>query len=130
MGRHASWPTNLAGFQGKFFAIRKKATAADHGCGDSENHEQETESQVMTTNILQSLVCASREDKEAMTNITSINLTLYQSLTKSQETILVTSEQLQDLQAQSKEKKPKTKKPSMDKNERKKYQRATARLMG
>ena len=58
VGRHASWPTNLAVFQGPFlqayrlYHIRKKATAAAHLYGDSENHKQETESKVMTVDIL------------------------------------------------------------------------------
>ena len=39
------------------------------------------------------------ENKEEMANLISINMTLYQSLTKSQEAILVLSKQLQALQA-------------------------------
>ena len=42
------------------------------------------------------------EDKEAMENLTSIYLTLYQSLTQAQETTLVLSEQLQALQVHTK----------------------------
>ena len=72
----------------------------------------------MNADALHALACSATENKDSMTNLTSINLTLYQILTKSQETILVTSKQLQDLQAQSKEKKPTTYKPEMDKNTR------------
>ena len=43
----------------------------------------------MTTDALQALVCAEMEDKEAMLNLTIINLTLYQILNQAQETILV-----------------------------------------
>ena len=38
---------------------------------------------------LQALVYAEMEDKEAMADLTSINLTVSQSLTQAQETILV-----------------------------------------
>ena len=44
------------------------------------------------------------EDKEAMENLTSINLTMSQSLTQAQETIMVLSKQLQALQTQEKAK--------------------------
>ena len=54
------------------------------------------------------------EDKKAMANLFSINLTLYQSLTQAQQTILVLSKQLQYLQAQSKANKPTTKRTAMD----------------
>ena len=37
------------------YQIRKKATAAAHGYGASANHTHETESQVNTTDSLQSL---------------------------------------------------------------------------
>ena len=70
-----------------------------HGYGDSENHLQETESQVMTVDALQAVACASMEDNEAMESLAIINLTLYQSLTKAQGKMLVISKQLQDLQA-------------------------------
>ena len=43
---------------------------------------------------LQALACEAMEDKEAMANLTSINLTLLQSLTQAQETMLVLSKQL------------------------------------
>ena len=91
------------------YQIRKKATAAAHGYGASANHTQETESQVNTADALKALACASMEDKEAMANLTSINLTLSQSLTQSQETILVLSKQLQALQVHTKAKTPFTK---------------------
>ena len=40
------------------YQIHKKATAAAHGYRASENHTQETESQVNTAYALQSLACA------------------------------------------------------------------------
>ena len=48
-------------------------------------------------------------------NLTSINLTLYQSLTQAQEAILVLYKQLQALQAQKNAKRPATEKPVTDK---------------
>ena len=63
------------------YHIRKKATEAAHGYGASANHTQETESQFNTEYALQALSCAAMEDKEAIANLTSINLTLSQSLT-------------------------------------------------
>ena len=84
------------------YQIRKKATVAAHGYGASEDHTQETDSQVNTLDALQALACAEMEDKEGMENLTSINLTGSQSLTQSQETILVLSKQLQALQVQTK----------------------------
>ena len=65
------------------YRIRKKATAAAYGYGVSENHTQETEAQFNTADALQSLACAAMEDKEAVATLTSINLTLSQSLTQS-----------------------------------------------
>ena len=50
-----------------------------------------------------------------MANLTSINLTLSQSLTQSQETILVLSKQLHALQVQTKAKTPTTKITVLDK---------------
>ena len=67
------------------------------GMGGSENHTQETEAQVNTVDVLQSLACVAMEYKEAMANLTSINLTLSQSLTQAQETIFVLSKQIQAL---------------------------------
>ena len=90
------------------YQIRNKATAEDHGYGELENHAQDTEAQVNTTNALQALVCAAMEDKETMANLTSINLTLSQILTQAQETILVLSKQLQALQVHTKVKTPST----------------------
>ena len=55
------------------------------------------------------------KDKEAMANLTSINLTLSQSLTQVQEIILVLSKQLQALQVQTKAKTPNTNKIALDK---------------
>ena len=70
------------------YQIRKNATSAAHGYGESENHTQETEAQVNTVDALQALACTSMKDKEVMANLTRINLILSQSLTQSQETIL------------------------------------------
>ena len=53
-----------------------------------------------------------------MANLTSINLTLSQSLTQEQETILVNSKQLQELQVQTKAKTPATKRTSLDKKKK------------
>ena len=55
------------------------------------------------------------EDKEAMANLTSTNLTLSQSLTQEQETILVLSKQMQALQFYTKAKTPSTKSTALDK---------------
>ena len=57
------------------YQIRKKETAATRGYGASENHTQETYAQVNTTDALETLACAAKEDKEAMVNLTIINLT-------------------------------------------------------
>ena len=51
----------------------------------------------MTADELQALEYAAIEDNEAMPNLTRINLTLYQSLTQAQETILLLSKNLQAL---------------------------------
>ena len=58
------------------YQICKKVTATANGYGASANHTQETEAQVNTADALQALACAAMEDKEAMANLTSINLTL------------------------------------------------------
>ena len=79
------------------YNIRKKAISAAHGYEEPASHTHEAESQVNTVDTLQALACAAMEDKEAMANLTSINLTLLQSLTQSQEIILVISKQLQAL---------------------------------
>ena len=96
------------------YQIRKKATAAAHGYGASENHTQNTESQVNTADALQTLACAAIKDKEAMANLTSIKLILSQSLTQAQETILVLSKQLWDLQVHTKANIPPTKRTALD----------------
>ena len=101
MGRHAGWKDHFAQAYRRY-QIRKKSTAAAHGYGASANYTQETEAQFNTVDALQALACAAMEDKEAMANLTSINLTLSQSLTQAQETILVLSKQLQALQVQAK----------------------------
>ena len=62
---------------------------------------------------LQALACAAMEDKEAMANLASINLTLLQRLTQAQETILVLSKKLQALQVHTKAKTPSTKRTAL-----------------
>ena len=57
----------------------------------------------------------SNEDKEAMANITSIKLTLSQSLTQAQVKILVLYKQLQALRVHTKTKTPATKITALDK---------------
>ena len=64
---------------------------------------------------MQALACAAMEDKEAMANLTIINLTLYQILTQAHETILVLSEQLQAPQVLRKTKTPATKRTAINK---------------
>ena len=96
------------------YQIRKKVTAASHGYGAPENHTQETEAHVNTLDAMQALACAAIEDKEAMSNLTSINLTLSQSLNQAQETMLAISKQLQALQVHTKEKTPSTKRTALD----------------
>ena len=75
---------------------------------------EETEAQVNTADALQVLACAAMENKEAMANLTSINLTLLQSLSQAQETMLVLSKQLQALQVHTKAKTPSTKRTALD----------------
>ena len=98
----------------RHYNISKKATAAAHGYGASANHTQEPEAQVNTADTLQTLPYAAMEDKEATINLNSVNLTLSQNLTQSQETILVLSKQLPALQVQTKTKKPATKRTALD----------------
>ena len=86
------------------YQIRNKATAAIHRYGALENYTQETDAQFNTVDALLALACAAMEDKEAMTNLTSINLTLSQILTQAQESILMLSKELQALQVQTKAK--------------------------
>ena len=62
------------------YQIRKKKTVAAHEYGASANHTQEIEAQVNTADALQVLACAAMEEKEAMANLTSINLTLSQHM--------------------------------------------------
>ena len=59
-------------------------------------------------------VSAAMEDKEAMENLTIINLTLSQIPTQAQETILVLSKQLQALQVHTKANTPSTKITTLD----------------
>ena len=111
------------------YQIRKKATSAAHEYGASANHTQEKESQVNTTDALKSLIFAATEDKEAMENLTSTNLTLSQSLNQSQEKILVLSKKLQALQDHTKTKTPSTKRTALY-PKTKANRSATAGLMG
>ena len=63
---------------------------------------------------LQALACADMEDKDAMSNLTKINLTLSHILTQALVTIMVLSKQLQALQVQEKTKTPSTKIIALD----------------
>ena len=91
---------------------------AAHGYGSSAKHTQETESQVITADILQALACTSMEDKEAIANLDSINLTLSQSITQAHETVLVISKRLQALKSQENSKTPTTEKQLLENNTR------------
>ena len=123
MGRNSDWPKELEGLQGPFlqayrrYQLHKKEAAADHGYGASANYAQEAEAQVMTLDALKSLANSKMEDKEAMSNLTRTNLTLYQRLNKSKEEILVISKQLKAIQSQMKSKKPAADKPAMNKKQ-------------
>ena len=55
------------------------------------------------------------EDKETISNLTSINLTLSQILTQAQEKMLVLSKKLQTLQSHMNSKKPVTEKLATEK---------------
>ena len=68
----------------------------------AENHTQEIYAKVNTADALKALTFSAMEDKEAMAKLTSIKLTLSQSLMKAQYTIMVISKQLQALQVHSK----------------------------
>ena len=96
----------------RHYQIRKKSTAAAHAYEASENHEHETDAQVMTVDALQALSNSAIEYKDSMVKLTSTNLTISQILTQSQEKILVIPKQLQTLQAQMNSKKPSTEKPA------------------
>ena len=72
----------------------------------------------MTVDALQALSFAELGIKEAMANLSSINLTLSHSLTQSQETMLVISKQLQELQVQAKANTPTTERPGLEKTTR------------
>ena len=67
------------------YQIHNKETTVAHGYGASVNHAHETYAQVMTLDALQALANAKMKDKEAVANLTSINLTLSHSLTQSKE---------------------------------------------
>ena len=58
------------------------------------------------------------EYKEAMANLTSINVTLYQSLTQAHAIMLVLSKQLQSLQTQEKSKTQTTERPVLYKKKK------------
>ena len=77
------------------YQICKRSTAASHGYVAAENHTQEIYAKVNTADALKALTFSAMEDKEAMAKLTSINLTLSQSLMKAQYTIMVISKQLQ-----------------------------------
>ena len=64
---------------------------------------------------LQALACAEMENEEVMANLTSISLTLSQSLTQAQEKILVLSKKMQALQVQTQKKTPATNRTALDK---------------
>ena len=96
------------------YQIHNKATAADHGHGYSSDHSHGTDTQVISLDALKSLVNETMEDKNEMSNLTSINLKLSQSITQAQETILVLSKHIQALQAHTNSKKPATEKPATD----------------
>ena len=72
----------------------------------------------MTADALQALKNETMEYKEAMVNLTRINLTLSQSLNQAQETILVPSKQLKSLKANINAKKTATEIPATDKKTR------------
>ena len=108
MGRHANWTKNLAGFQLPFLtnlqeiSYPQEVNRAAHGYGAAENQTQETDFKVNTADAMQSIACSAMEDKKGMANLTSINLTLSQSLMQAQEKILVLYKLLQALQTQPK----------------------------
>ena len=79
---------------------------------------------------LKALACSAMEDKEAMANLTSINLTLSQIPTQAQKKMLVLSEQLQALQVHTKENTLSTKRTAPDQKPRMLNRIATAGLMG
>ena len=58
------------------YQIRKKATAAAHGYGASENDTQEKYDQVNNEDGMQAISCAAMEYKEAMVKLATINLIL------------------------------------------------------
>ena len=57
------------------------------------------------------------EDKEAMANLTNINLPLSQILTQAQEKMLVLSKQLQALQVHTKAKTPSTNRTAQERRD-------------
>ena len=104
----------MAGVQGPYFTSQQALSDPQEGNSGgpyvwtSKNHTHKTETQVMTSDVLQALPCPAMEDKEEMANLARINILLPQSLTQAQETMLVLSKQLQALQSQSKENTPTT----------------------
>ena len=83
----------------------------------------------MTADALQELANETMEDNEATGKPTIINLTLSQSLTQAQETILVLYMQIQTLQAHINSKKPEINKPETDKKKISTSQKATSGRM-
>ena len=81
------------------YQICWKAIDASHGYGVSLNHVHETDAQMMTAYALQAFANETMEDKEAMENLTSINIKLSQSLNQVQEATLVLSKHLRTIQA-------------------------------
>ena len=60
----------------RVYHIRKNYKSATHGYSDSANYAQEIDAQMMAAYALQALENSTMEDKESITNLTSINLTL------------------------------------------------------
>ena len=89
---------------------------ATHGYGAAGNYTQETYDQVNTANALQALAFEEMEDKEAMANLTSINLPLSQSLMQAQEKILEISKEIQALHTHEKAKIPTAEIPLLNNN--------------
>ena len=114
---HKNWQNFKDHFARSYrcYKIRKKASATAHGYGTSENHAHETEAHMTTVGTIQTIENATMEDKEAMEKLTSINLTLSQTLPQEREEIMTFSKKLQTLQAQMNSKKPSTNKPATDK---------------
>ena len=100
----------MSGFRGPFLTSvqalpdPQESNNCGHSYGASANDTQETNAQVNTEDLLQALSCAAMKYKEAMENLTNINLTLSQSQNQALEAILVLSKQLQSLHVQPNQK--------------------------